>query len=157
MFSPVGKLPIIFTQDYKSEGHRGADLRSYDFEARRFLTIHATEAMTVTGRGIDGYGNDFMVCRLEDISCADTIKYIHCHFDPKIKIGHSLLEGQQIAHSTAIDTDYNPPRGNSTAETGGHHLHLEVWKDDRHLNPADYFEYGNLEFLTKKMRLEQGV
>ena len=147
MRSPVSVQPIIITQAFKGNVHRGVDIRSVDFVTWRKLPIVATEAMTITGRGIDGYGNDYLVARPDDTNVADTLKYIHCLFYGALHVGMKLREGDELG-VTSIAADYNPPRGNSEA----HHLHFETWKDGAPIDPLVYFSHGGLNVKDRRSR-----
>lgn len=145
MNSPIEGIPVIITQKYKGNIHRGVDIRSYDFKRWKLCNIVATEDQTVIRVGIDGYGNDYIICKPDDETVCDTIKYIHVK--PAVKEGDRLNGGRKIG-VTAIDSDYSPRRGNSYA----HHLHFETWKNGNHIDPIIYFSYGELEIIGKTSR-----
>lgn len=148
MKSPIlNQVPILFTQNYKGERHRGVDIRSFDFIRFRLIPVICTEKMFIERVGIDGFGNNFMVGRpFDDTICTD-IKYIHVNFNPEVIEGAILGEGFPLG-ITAIDSDYNPKRGNSFA----HHLHFETWKGSKHIDPVNYFNYGEIPVIQKTSR-----
>ncbi len=148
MKSPIqNQIPVLFTQNYKGDKHRGVDIRSFDFVNFRLIPVVCTEKSIVLKVGVDGYGNDFMVCRPFEDDCVHEIKYIHVKFNTDIVKDAILGEGYPIG-ITAIDADYSPKRGNSFA----HHLHFETWRDGRPLDPVVYFSYGDIPVIQRTSR-----
>jgi murein DD-endopeptidase MepM/ murein hydrolase activator NlpD len=145
MNGPIEGIPLILTQKYKGNLHRGIDCRSYDFKRFKLCPVIATEKQVVVRVGIDGYGNDYIICRPFDDTVVTDLKYIHVK--PEVKEGDILDGGKRIG-MTAIDSDYFPHRGNSYA----HHLHFETWKAGSHLDPVLYFSYGEVEVIQKSSR-----
>jgi murein DD-endopeptidase MepM/ murein hydrolase activator NlpD len=145
MNGPIEGIPVILTQKYKGNIHMGVDVRSYDFKRWKLCPIVATEQQVVIRVGIDGYGNDYIICRPFDDTVATELKYIHVK--PSVSEGDILAGGQRIG-ITAIDSDYSPRRGNSYA----HHLHFETWKGSHHFDPVLYFSYGEIEIIGKSSR-----
>jgi murein DD-endopeptidase MepM/ murein hydrolase activator NlpD len=125
----------IITQPYKGEGHRGVDLRSWDFKKNKLLPVVAPQEMYIFRLGIDSYGNDFIVARtLKGIF----LKLIHIDYDKSFQMGQFFLAGDFLG--------YTQIKGNSKA----HHLHFETHKNGQHFDPCLYFDKYGISWRLKK-------
>lgn len=136
--------PLIITSPYgmRTYGgqkifHNGVDLRSVNRETGDLLPIFAPEEMTVKRRGVDGYGNFFLVGTPME-SGYHELKFIHINDKClSMKVGDVLKFGDEIGRTRV--------GGNSRA----HHLHFEVWKDtNTSVDPVEYFDKIGLAWRT---------
>jgi murein DD-endopeptidase MepM/ murein hydrolase activator NlpD len=95
-----------------------------DFSAPTGTEIYATGNGTVVdcGRSRGGYGNVIII----DHGFGYKTRYAHMH-------SFEVKEGQKVTRGQVIGTVGNT--GKSTSP----HLHYEVWKNNRRINPINYF------------------
>lgn len=94
-----------------------------DFAADEGTPIYAFAEGTVRETGNNSYGNYVILDHAQGFSTL----YAHC----------SAIEVQKGEHVTP-DTEI--ARVGATGKATGNHLHLEIWKADKVLNPAGYLE-----------------
>ncbi len=137
---PVKRDIQIVTQDYYKE-HGGIDLRSTLEKDYSLQMCVLTERATLIRRGIDGYGNDFVVFKPEN-PVFDEVRYIHVNVLPAFNRGHLgevFDEGTEIG-KTQIFAEVG--RGNSKA----HHLHFAVVQNTVLINPLRYLDHYNISW-----------
>lgn len=128
--SPADPYWLTSTYGYRNDPFSGRRTAHHgiDFAGPVGLEIHCTGAGTViyaqTNR--HGYGKEVVV----DHGFGYTTRYAHLH-DIHVKQGQKLSRGEVIG-----------TLGN-TGKSTGPHLHYEIRKDDRAVNPF-YFFYENL-------------
>ena len=106
----------------KHRNHRGIDVA-----APKGTAVHAIANGFVTFAGKKGgYGN------VLEISHSDSLKSRYAHLNGfKVNTGDVVRKGDDIAEV------------GSTGRVTGPHLHLEVWKDSKPINPIKYLEGVN--------------
>ena len=106
----------------KHRQHRGIDVA-----ARRGTVVHAIANGFVTFVGKKGgYGN------VLEISHSNSLKSRYAHLNAfSVSLGDVVRKGDDVA------------KVGSTGRVTGPHLHLEVWKDGKPINPVKYLEGVN--------------
>lgn len=134
---PVKRKKQKITSPYGGRGtgfHRGVDLRCVNFTNWIQQPFVATEDSTVVRVKRDANDNGIIVLR-PDYSDYDEIKYIHVNIDQwYVRKGDRVKEGDIIGYSEI--------RGQSKA----HHLHYEVWKGKKHIDPVKYFDQIGIDY-----------
>ena len=113
--------------------HKGVDLRCVTDDTHKNLPVIATERCQVTRRGVDGYGNNFLVVRPLENTDFNELKYIHIDKT-------TFHEGDIIERGDFIS--YCIIGGNSQSL----HLHFETWKD-KAVNPETYFSAAGIDYI----------
>lgn len=111
----------------KAEFHNALDLQGAWHSP---ITTIADGVVVSTSTAIGPYGN-YVVIKHELPEETFYSKYAHLS-QILVSSGQSVKQGDTIGIEGGNPTDPNP--GYST----GHHVHLEIWTSEGHVNPADY-------------------
>ena len=127
-FSHVPPVKAVLSSPFGGRTHPISGKTSYhfglDLAAPKGTPIGAFADGTVRESGSGSYGNYLIVDH------ADGISTLYAHCDKLIaKKGEAVKAGQEIAQVGAT--------GNAT----GNHLHFEIWRDGKALNPSNYVQY----------------
>ncbi len=141
MYLPVDTDELVITQRFHARNHKGVDLRSVDLETYDKLDIILPEDAEVLRRGVDGFGNDFLVVQPTNDFMSE-LKFIHVTFDSLFEVGEMLEAGTVLGKTQIVD---EIGRGNSLA----HHLHFETWRKGTPINPMRYFDEYHTPYRFK--------
>lgn len=131
--SPYGERTLNFQKVF----HQGVDLRSVNKTSGRLLDITAPERMRVIRRGVDGYGNYYLVTAPEESEYYE-LKFIHMDATCLSLPLALTVEKGFVLGKTRVG-------GNSMA----HHLHFETWTAEGvHANPMEYFDKMGMKWKT---------
>lgn len=128
-FSHVNPVPeAVVTSVFGARIHPISGVQSFhyglDLAAEEGTPIGALADGTVRSIGYSSYGNYMIVDHADGFSTL----YAHCSQILAAQ-GDKVTAGQTIARVGAT--------GNAT----GNHLHLEVWRNDKALDPSNYVQY----------------
>lgn len=121
----------IITQEYHSKAHKGIDLRCIDEKTYKPQPVIAPETVTVIRKGIDSYGNKFIVYATKDYE----FKSIHVRSEHSV--GDIILEKEIVGWCEV--------GGNSNAL----HEHFEIWQHGKPINPTIYFDIAGIAYDRK--------
>lgn len=124
----------VITQKFKA-GHKGVDLRCVNFTNWINQDVICPEECRVKRSGIDGYGNYYLVVEPLETKF-DELKFIHIR-PVRFDVDEIIKEGQYISKCLL--------GGNSKSL----HLHFEVWKGGKAINPTFYFDVRKIKYKFK--------
>ena len=129
------------TSKYGQRGdvfHRGVDLRCYNFLNWKKQPVIFPEKCRVVRIVFQEKWGYTIVCKTKNETLEDyELKFIHLE-KPELELNKVYNKGDLVGWTTV--TEYMKEKNY------GEHLHFEVWEDDGHIDPIEYFKSRGIKY-----------